>query len=497
MEFADRFINLLLTDTLTPLDDLTGPLQSALTVASRGPMTLYIGRTCWLRESVTIPANFEVLFAPGAVILLAAGVELRILGSVDLEAGHHFALSAGAHVILMGPLEAVYPEWWGGSPRQQLEAAVAMVSMRLREGASLVPIALLGPYPLDATFTIQPSGSDAKTATVAGRPVMTFVFDGRFPRGDAVLEPTFGYAVGVEQNFPLVRVPAGVNLQMRCVGFEGARGVVATDAFDVVLSSDSSDYATITLDRCSFFVHDSGALSLATMAPRAGGSPRLPDVVLKDCWFYSEAVQQTAERVTMIRSTEGIGVRLRAEGCSFVGPARSVLAIPHGHCEVTNCDFANRDGSSAVLGVDIRVGPEATSSTDGLSAREAPEGAPASVVLHETHVRSRSFRHLLGSESLGASSVYEHAGGLVLTGFVQHTLNPGESDPRPENQLAPFVEWRSLRSPLLQGSYFQTGLMIWASALLDVANVFDGGARTLGGSHLRKYPDFTSERLDR
>lgn len=229
MRFGERFINLLNTDLGASgrgeTADLAVALRAAELAVPSGPGTLYLGSTAFLAEDLVIDERFELLLSPSAKIIVLAGSTLTVLGPIDLERRHHFACQSGARVRLLGSLDAIYPEWWGTPHDIGLEAARRLAVDRISDGRPQVPIRLRGPYTLTSTFRVH---ANELTVEVAEPMSPSLVFEGEFPRGDQVLEPTFRHDPAAVGGFILVDVDPASLPSLQCTVEESRAGIRRT-----------------------------------------------------------------------------------------------------------------------------------------------------------------------------------------------------------------------------------------------------------------------------
>lgn len=468
MMFSDRFINVLATDadpmTAPPPASFAAALGQAIANAPAGPCTLYIGRSATLDQSYTIDARFEVLWAPGAVLTLTDDVVLTVVGEADLDARHHFTTAAGARVRLLGPLRAIHPEWWGADADHGLESARLLAVDRILAECLQVPIRLLGSYALNRTFMLHGGGATGGAAEVA----VSFIIEGRFPRGDQWIAATFRYANPAIAEFPLVELRVNTAVVIRAVGFDGL-GLRGRSSPTLRIEPPTVDSlrSQIALERCSFFVDQWSAINVGDTGGDARSVVNAPEIELRDCWFQSDASDPNS--LVVVQTSRGGVVQIRVDGCSFVGPSKAMIAVPHGVCTVTDSDFSNRADDDVDPGTDILLGHDAETMRD-LSPFGHVDGLAS---IQETHVRTHSRRHLkgeCGARYLGQSVV-------TLTGVVQESYAPAVAlDSRPS-----VVVWRSASNPgpLIQGCFFEGSVEVYGGG-----SVFDVGNTLLGSPPL-------------
>lgn len=425
---SNRFVNLALdVPSGAGADDLFRRVLAALQLAPpSGPLTLYLPISVSLLHNLTIPSRCEWMMGPGAVITLAPGVLLRIEGAVDLGLEPRFAVGEGASVRLLGPLEAIRPEWWMTvGPDVALDEAAYTAVARADAGRPLVAIRLVGPYLLRRTWDLG--------ALAQGRS-MRFELEGRHPRGDTALRPTFLHHPASEGGFPLLRTRGGVSVRATHVAFDttvvraGDEGANAAVEHTGVIDG-------VTYLRCSFF---GTAAQIARSAPDAQDADDLPTVLFDGCWFQAGTRDRPAD--TMLWVDPAWPMRLHVNVCSFVGTARVMIAMSAGALDLSGAVFDNVGPDPAQL-VDLDLSSEPT-----LPAKRGGRF----LTVNELHVRTRGQRHLHAERDLSDAAAV-----VSMTGVVH--------DPIPADTPAvrlPVIRWRGpLGAPLLlQGCHFASPL---------------------------------------
>lgn len=417
MAFSDRFINVMEVSTApfsVPADDLGTRAMISLAQRREGPVTLYIGKSAVLRGSLDLPERVEVMMAPGAVVRLEGTSVWTIRGDTDLGIERRFEVPAGARVDLLGALDAIHPEWWGvdGAADAALEASIELARTRFAWEMPSASIRLLGSYRVSRPWVIRPPGSTS----------MRVVVEGMYPKGDVTLSPTLAATrTGVEA-FPLMRVERGASVIVRHVAFDATDRIFVRDGDDPPAAADQAEGSAVcSYERCTFFHGVADAVRIRT--PQDDSLE--PRTTFTDCWF--QCVSSTPTEAVAIRASGGAMTRLRVDGCSFKGPASAMLAVAAGLCEVIACDFDNgRD--IADPGADVAAGFTALTGLD--AKRGGVTQTLGGLVLTETHVRSRSPRHLVGNRG---GQWPDSA--VTLTGVV-HEPRVGDVAERP-----PSIDW--------------------------------------------------------
>lgn len=383
MAFSDRFINVMDISTgpfNVPEDDLGTRALLGLAQFRDGPVTLYIGKSAVLRGGLDLPERAEVMMAPGAVVRLEGAAFWIIRGDTDFGVERRFDAAPGTRVEILGALDAIRPEWWWGSGPADaaLEASIEVARARFAAGAPSAPIRLVGSYRLSRPWVIRPPVAAS----------MRVVIEGMYPKGDVTLSPTLAAARSGVEAFPLVRIEAGASVIARHVAFDSAGPTYVSDVGDPPAAVDHAEGAgACTYERCTFFYGVADAMRIRART----NDTEEPRTTLMDCWFH--CVSEVPASAFAVRASGGSATRLRVDGCSFKGPASAMVAIESGLCEVVACDFDNgRDISDP--GTDIAAGFAALSGRD--SKRGTITQTLGGLVLTETHVRSRSPRHLVG-----------------------------------------------------------------------------------------------------
>ena len=425
---SDRFVNLALDVSLSGgADDLSRRVLAALRMApSSGPLTLYLPVSMTLQQNLTIPSRCEVMMGPGVVITLAPSVLMRIEGAVDLGLEPRFAVGDGAAVRLLGALECIRPEWWmtGGADAALDEAAHTAVA-RADAGRPLVAIRLVGPYLLRRTWDLG--------ALAQGR-AMRFELEGRHPRGDAALRPTFLHHPASEGGFPLLRTRVGVSVRAVHVAFDTTVERSGVDEVDVAVEHNG-EVDGVTYLRCSFF---GTAARIARSAPDGERTTELPTVLFDGCWFQAGTRDRSAD--AMLRVDPTWPVRLHVNVCSFAGSARAMVEMSVGVLDLSGAVFDN-------------VGPDPRQlvDLDLSSGSSVPvDHAGRFLTVNEVHVRTRGQRHLHAERDLSDAAAV-----VSMTGVV-HDPIPADT---PGVRL-PVIRWRGpLGAPLLlQGCHFASPL---------------------------------------
>lgn len=473
--FGDRFINLMELRYAVLGADLSARLIEALRVApGGGPLTIYLAGALVLTDTVEVPERCLWFMGPGGSVSLRRGARLDVLGAVDLGFEPRFFVEGGARVRLLGPLEVIRPEWWIGPADEQLRLAVELVAERARQRREAAAIRLLGPYVLRYAIDLTRAADGQEIA---------FEFQGRHPVGDSVLSPTLIRGPEMNATDPLV-----VAQDVGPVRFERV-------AFDTTTSDEREPdplapapavdawrgAATLDFVRCTFF----GVKGVA-VATRATGDARR--VTARECWFQVG----TTVRLGQFGVRCSGDTRLRLDGCTFVGRSYSMIEVISGMVDVVGCLFDNQD-DSVDPGADLRVVDPAPAfrlienggtftTTDGDASRVAgPEVWVDWVQINLTHVRTRSFRHLMSSRVKRPTTV-------SLTGVVQES--PLADPLRRSVPAAVHWEARLTNSMLLQGCHFTGPISVpRPGSLLVVGTLLDGVPATLGDTVVSwRYP---------
>jgi hypothetical protein len=426
MSFSDRFINVMDGTVGVPgRQDFASHLVAALSSAPvAGPCTLYIGRSAVVHRDVEIDERFDLWMGPGAVLRIDPGVTLTVLGTVDLAIEPRFHLGQGARVRLLGPIDAVRPEWWDvdSDVDGALAAAFSCLRARFEGGRARVPLRLLGPYRLSETFVLDASGPTG----------MEVILEGRHPRGDAIVPATFSRQRLSAEVFPLLRLGPDVRLRVTRVAFDATGGITAKSSGARSAALLVEGVASgLVLDRCTFFVASGDGVLLQ---PTAIASSPPAAVAVQSCWFQVErGLQQGA---VALRVAEPGTLRLRVDGTVFRGSARAMVAMVDGICELVGCDFDNFDDTDDA-GVDLSFGSTAR-------VGKPSEGNPVGPLLVSAiHTVTSSYRHIEADRRIGQPDSV-----VTITGLLHRPRTGVNPDP------VPAVRWQGpvASGLLLQGS---------------------------------------------
>lgn len=452
MSFGPRFINVLdeyFRGVFLP--DITGVLERFVHDRD-GPLAVYLSRPAVISRNLALPPRITLMFGPEGKLAITRGVHLSIEGETDLGRDLRFILGPDAQALLFGPLDAIRPEWFRGavvlrgeedgfisdqsavteySDDRAIEAAVGCTIARIERGVAPVPIKLAGPYRLRRPVRIPDRA--------AGEEIELF-FEGRHPRGDDELTPTFRRHRDSYTAHALWSVGAGVRIRARHIAFEARTAEELPPGADPAAVVHTGFVDGTLYERCTFFF-DQGvgvwceARQDAQRDPRSRGVPERISFV--GCCFQSEPVGAPG---TTLKLVDAGPSRLRIDGCSFRGDAAAMIAAVSGLVDVAGCDFHNEPNASkrspTQAGVDLLL---------GTSARDAskPSGMPGPLVLNLTHVQTRSIRHLSGMRQ-------NTPGGSVvsLSGLVARRRSFVESG------AVPIIRWQGALGDgfLLQGS---------------------------------------------
>lgn len=443
--FEDRFINLMEPRYAAGGVDLRARVELALAAApAGGPLTVYLAAELDLSGVLELPERITWFMGPGSSLTLRRGARFDVLGEVDLAFEPRFFVEGGAQVRLLGPLEVIRPEWWIGSADEMLRHAVDLVVERARRRRDAVPVVLTGPYVLQYPIDL--------TRSAGGAPI-AFEFRGRHPVGDGVLAPTLIRGPSMSTTAPLVFARDVGPVRFEHVAFDTTESddrepdpVNSAPAVEAWGGEGSLDLA-----RCSFF-----GVKAVAVAGQSAPEPRR--VTAKGCWFQVGTSVRTGQYG--VRCTGKI--RLRLDGCTFVGRASVMVELISGMLDVVGCLFDNRPGATGA-GVDIGVTDPAPAfeviKQGGLfkvpvgdaSRLAAPEVTVDWVQINEVHVRTRSVRHLSSTSVRRPTTV-------ALTAVVQELTS--------ELLFSGFspsaIEWHAAMTSamLLQGCYFAVPISV-------------------------------------
>jgi hypothetical protein len=94
------------------LDEVT--LAAAIAEIGSDERSLLITAGTWLlANSISIPANVELVFANGAILSIATAKTLAIAGGVKAEMDQQIFAGAGTVTLSRHKVRTCYPQWWG------------------------------------------------------------------------------------------------------------------------------------------------------------------------------------------------------------------------------------------------------------------------------------------------------------------------------------------------------------------------------------------------
>ncbi|MBI5512789.1 MAG: hypothetical protein HY909_03430 [Deltaproteobacteria bacterium] len=440
-----------------------------LTLAASAPPTSALlvyfqpGTYVFFGEMV-LPPWLELVFAPGAVVVLGAASRLVIQG--PLQAGLH-QLFELHHEVLPGVLQLgsrefpslgpreVYPEWFGavqpttrGVPRRPINVARAISDAietawrrRVLEGIPPLPVVLTGSYALTEAVVVQGDTGDGRPATEGLLLRGTYgggLPDGRGPNllaapgftGPALLwlggvsgATVEGVSFSAERRAPtcvaVLNLPFVVNSQgirfapLRDMLFRGClfEGATERQLGARVLWADGDS-------------HHSQALE-GSFPESFAASTAVPGLTLDGCRVVVWGVQNIAANGVEVRGSRSLGVRVAS--CVFEGSARWMLRAEAGSMLVQGCSFDNTyigDGRLPEEGADVVL------------ASPGP-GSGAATAATINHCRSTSERLVCILDAttgvVGRGALPPAAPGLTLL-QVEHQPRSGaisSAEPRP------------------------------------------------------------------
>lgn len=320
--------------------------------------TLYLSRSGVMDRDIDLPANLVLVCAPRVVVFLTRGVTLTVRGPVDLGRERRFALGEGAHVWLLGALDAILPIWWRVSEADDdapaVEAAVATVLRRADEGRPQAPVVLDRPYTVRRSVEIAWEGTTGED----GR--REVILHGRHPLGASV-GPASLNGVGTSS---LLKVRGQVRLELVGVGLFATEVPEVEPTEPEALIEMVGEFDGSSIERCTFHGWRQSFIRLRRL-PRASiqdqrevaealDGQETPSVIdperLAAEIAAAEGGSVRIDRCVMRRSSRfvaddgvavlrGARVLLSVTTSSFQSNAGSVVAMACGHLTIEDCRF--------------------------------------------------------------------------------------------------------------------------------------------------------------
>lgn len=448
------------------------------------PGVLWISRSATLVESVEIPANVTLAFAPGARLTLDPGLLLTIGGPLDAGMEPRFVLGEGARVLLTGPLDEIHAVWWEErDPLQRLTDGASVVHAlealwsRYASDLDPAPIVVGGPYLLRETLRIAPP---------AGLPgAFDVVLRGRCYGLSAPI--TFALADEESLRVPvaLVLVEGRVVLTLEHVGLSTRRSARLQPTAAALRLAGDHDGSRI--EACYFDVARSTGLAFVASSSGPGnalvdflaGLQRLtgpaPRVTVSRCVFSCDlgvGAGPVAGPFDPNPQAHAVGINvdltaptsLRVTDSQFMGAYKAAIYFVGTELTVTACTFDNIifvPAYDPLIGHDICLGP-------GWVLDSAVRGTNAHLTV--THCISTSPSFLMARPVFTSSD----PGGAVLTNVIHR---PPESGPYSGAASILWSERYGPRSLILQGcelgAHVSLGTSGHSGIVIDLGTQFD------------------------